>query len=313
MLSIAQSAREAAELRNNQAASLARQFRAVALPSGVSHADADAFWAAIDHGQVRARVAAAGAEPAPALAVEPPQFAKPSRNTMQLRERARMGRMRAEQVALAEAGKRKVVWGEPEVLDEEAEAKAAEEVAAGVAEAEVEAMVEVREDKTEVGAGVAAAEGAVDDADAVGAQDGSDELAAQGDTSADLQSLLGVLADDFEAKAETGATVAAQDSVAKVTPAAAAEDGAPTSAADVSAEGAGGILHAAAGASPGPDATELIFQEALHVYASHLADSAAPRDDAQRQDDVASALKLSPRDTVDILADQPSATAGKRV
>ncbi|KAJ7505395.1 mitochondrial protein Pet127-domain-containing protein [Mycena galericulata] len=115
------------EIRRNFAKCLDRKFRAYSLPTGVSFEDLPQYWSELNFG--------GGPKPADAETADEllagfdyGKFRLPTERVQVLRDLARSGREFSEEMERAEAGKRKVVLGEPfDISETEIEAYEIEE------------------------------------------------------------------------------------------------------------------------------------------------------------------------------------------
>ncbi|KAJ7644071.1 mitochondrial protein Pet127-domain-containing protein [Roridomyces roridus] len=107
------------EIRKNLARCMERKFRAYSLPTGVSFEDLPQFWSDLNFGGEQKPSTEAGAEEQePAADFDPGKFRLPNPRVLKLRDLARSGREFSEMREQAEAGKKKVVLGEPSGFSE---------------------------------------------------------------------------------------------------------------------------------------------------------------------------------------------------
>lgn len=127
------SSRSPHSIRHRRKAALDEQASFWALPTGMTHEAADAFFENINYG---GKKKAAGGKGAARASV----FKAADRHTEQLRELARKGKRDTERIALARAGTPQIVYGEPHVLESDvARAAVADGQATGAGVGDVEA------------------------------------------------------------------------------------------------------------------------------------------------------------------------------
>jgi hypothetical protein len=118
--SISRSSLSDSEIRHNLSGAKDRQFRAWSLPAGVDYDEMPKRWKNFKFGSKN-------------LEYKSSYFRQPSKNIEQLRQLARAGRYETQRLAIENAGKSKVVWGVPELMeDEDAEGRESVEEDAGV-------------------------------------------------------------------------------------------------------------------------------------------------------------------------------------
>ncbi|KAJ7780564.1 mitochondrial protein Pet127-domain-containing protein [Mycena maculata] len=101
------------EIRKNLAQCMERKFRAYSLPTGVSFEDLPQYWSGLNFGGEPKPEEPESADPQLPADFDWGKFRMPNERVQILRDLARSGREFSEMMERAEAGKRKVVLGEP--------------------------------------------------------------------------------------------------------------------------------------------------------------------------------------------------------
>ncbi|KAJ6619466.1 mitochondrial protein Pet127-domain-containing protein [Mycena sp. CBHHK59/15] len=147
------------EIRKNYMACLERKFRAYSLPTGVSFEDLPQYWSELNYGnESKSQEPAATDEVILPSDFDYTKFRLPNERVQILRDLARSGREFSERLQLADAGRKKVVLGEPfDISDAEIEVYKAEEERESQNELQSEVAPSVREDQPSASVTVSAA------------------------------------------------------------------------------------------------------------------------------------------------------------